>query len=70
MNRPNLLHLAVEQRRGPADSLASRCKYESDRDIVVVKRTRKPAVLDPSIRPLVTKKKDIEKQEDQKDSWM
>lgn len=70
MNRPYLLRLAVEQSPGPTDRLTSGCEYDNDRDIVVVKRTRKPAVLDPSIRPLATKKKDIEKGEDQKDAWL
>jgi len=60
----------MEERPGPADSLSSRCEYDSDRDIVVVKGTRRPAVLDTSIRPLLTKKEDIEKGEDQKDAWM
>jgi|FLYL01.1.fsa_nt_gi hypothetical protein len=70
MNRPYLLRFAVEQSSHPADEIADRCEYDRERDIVVLKGTRTPAVLDTSARPLVTKKKDIEKGEDQKDTWM
>jgi hypothetical protein len=58
------------QRQQAKRGFYAKCEYDPKRDFVVVKASGRPAVLDKSIRPLITKKKDVEKQEDQKDFWM
>ena len=68
MRLPYLIRFARRQ-----DVLAARqggeCEYDHSRDYL---RTHSgvPAVLDPEARPLTTKKMDLEKGEDQKDSWL
>ncbi len=70
VQRPYLTRLAAQQPKEQASGLTDRCEYDTSKDIVVIKDTRQAAVLDPSARPLVTKKADVEKGEDRKDTWL
>ncbi len=46
------------------------CRYDERLGYMVIPGSSRPAVLDPEVRPRVSKKKDIEKGEDQKDLWI
>jgi hypothetical protein len=58
------------QSEPPDAGTTGQCEYDSRKDVVIVKDSGRPAVLDSTVRPLATKKKDIEKGEDQKDFWI
>lgn len=70
MSVPYLFRFVTTQDKQPDSALNDRCEYDPEKDVVVVKGSRRPAVFDKGLRPLMTKKKEVEKGEDQKDIWM
>jgi hypothetical protein len=68
---PYLLRFASLQiNEANAPTCPKPCTYDPTRDLLMVNESGSPAVLDSDCRPLATKKKDLEKGEDQKDRWM
>jgi hypothetical protein len=69
MDQPYLLRYRTKQRRLKAGA-HSDCHYDHARDMIMHAPSSSPAVLADSMRPLMTKKADVEKGEDQKDTWL
>jgi|FLYL01.1.fsa_nt_gi hypothetical protein len=69
MDQPYLFRYRTRQGTPPA-GLHSDCHYDHAKDLIVHAPTGLPAVLDNQMRPLTTKKADVEKGEDRKDSWL
>ena len=69
MDQPYLFRYRTRQEIPTAGLLAD-CRYEHARDVIVHAPSDSPAILDDRVRPLMTKKADVEKGEDRKDTWL
>lgn len=69
MDQPYLFRYRKGQGK-PTAGLRSDCHYDHARDVIMHAPSGSPAVLDEGVRPLTTKKADVEKGEDRKDAWL
>jgi hypothetical protein len=70
MTQPFLFCYRTEQSKPANTGILSGFVYRHARDVIVHELTGMPAVRDCNVRPLVTKKADVEKGEDRKDTWL
>jgi len=64
-----MLRFSTRQRHA-ADSSATDLVYSRELGLTINPKSSAPAVLDPTVKPLMTKKEDIEKGEDRKSRWI
>jgi hypothetical protein len=70
MKKPYLFRYRKSQPKPMVTGILPGCTYDHARDLIVHKATGLPAVREGTERPLITKKADVEKGEDHKDTWL
>jgi hypothetical protein len=68
--KPYLFAFRVSHRSPRSIGILAGCAYDVKRDVIVHEESGEPAVQVDAVRPLVTKKADVEKGEDRKDQWL
>lgn len=68
--QPFLFRYRTKQGRPSSTGILAGCAYDHIKNLIVRTTTGLPAIWDCTLRPLVTKKADVEKGEDRKDTWL